>query len=77
MLNSQIVIIVILEALDESQLLHSNKILLRETKLVFVGRIEFIDVCCVPSKLVVRDVEFYLLAGDVEMGRVGDRNKVN
>lgn len=77
MLNSQIVIIVILEALDESQLLHSNKILLRETKLVFVGRIEFIDVCCVPSKLVVRDVEFYLLAGDVEMRRVGDRNKVN
>lgn len=77
MLNSQIVIIVILEALDESQLLHSNKILLRETKLVFVGRIEFIDVCCVPSELVVGYVEFYLLAGDVEMGRVGDRNKVN
>lgn len=77
MLNSQIVIIVILEALYESQLLHSNKILLRETKLVFAGRIEFIDVCCVPSKLVVRDVELYFLAGDVKMGRVGDRNKVN
>ena len=77
MLNSQKVIIIILKALHESQLLHSHEILLREAKLIFICWIEFIDICCVPSKLVVRDVELDLLAWNVEMGRIGDRYEID
>lgn len=77
MLHRQKVIVVVLEALYESQLLHSHEILLRKAEFVFIGGIEFVDVCSIPPKLIVGDIEFNFLARNVKMRRIGDGNKIN
>jgi hypothetical protein len=77
MLNDEIVLRIVLEEFNETQLLHPHEVLLGEAEFVFEGRVEFVDVGCIPSVLVVGGVQLDLLAGDVEVGGIRQGDEVD
>lgn len=69
-LNNEVVVVVALPEGCEFELLHPYEVFVAEAEFILDGWVELVEVAGHPAVLVVRWVEFYFLAADVELVRI-------
>lgn len=77
MLSHQEIIITTLIELQETQLLHSDEIFVSDTKLVFGWRIQPVQGCRSPPKLLISCIQFDFLTVDVEVRTICQCDEVD